>query len=112
MARYLGIEVTEGHVKALVLKTAYRKLQIEAIYRLARPAGLEGLSQATGEIVADVGSVDAVYAAVPGTDASLRIVELPKAVAKRGNRVLATELDGSLPFEVEAAIIDAQPIRH
>src|SRR5947209_4009516 len=108
MARYLGIEVTEGQIKGVVLRAAYRKLQIEAVARVARDPGPAGLSAAVAAVVAQVGGpVDAAYAALPGTDVSMRILEIPRAVLKRGPKVLATELENSLPFDVESAILDS-----
>ena len=59
----------------------------------------------------EAGPIDAAYAALPGTEASMRIIELPKAVLKRGGRVIATELEGSLPYDVEQATVDSQTIR-
>ncbi len=112
MARYLGIEVTEGQVKGVVVRAAYRSLQIEAVYRYGRPApGPEGLTAAVEAIVREAGATDAAYTALPGTEVSMRILELPRAVMKRGGRVIATELEGSLPYEVEQATVDAQTIR-
>jgi hypothetical protein len=43
MARYLGIEVTESQLKGAVLKTAYKKLMLEAVYTVNRPPGPDGL---------------------------------------------------------------------
>src|SRR4051812_35687047 len=107
MARYLGIEVTEGQVKGVVIRAAYRVLQIDAVFRFQRPApGPEGLTASVEAIVREAGPVDAAYAAVPGTEASMRILELPKAVLRRGGRVIATELEGSLPYDVEQATVD------
>jgi general secretion pathway protein L len=112
MARYLGIEVTEGQVKGVVIRAAYRVLQIDAVFRFQRPApGPEGLTASVEAIVREAGAVDAAYAAIPGTEASMRILELPKAVLRRGGRVIATELEGSLPYDVEQATVDAQTIR-
>lgn len=112
MARYLGIEVTEGQVKGVVVRAAYRSLQIDAVYRFVRPTpGNDGLTAAVEAIVHEAGAIDATYSAVPGTEVSLRILELPRAVIKRGGRVIATELEGSLPYDVELATVDAQTIR-
>ncbi|MEI8256136.1 MAG: hypothetical protein WCJ30_10745, partial [Deltaproteobacteria bacterium] len=97
MARYLGIEVTDGQVKGVVVRAAYRSLLIEAVYRFGRPApGNEGLTAAVEAIVREAGATDAAYSALPGTEVSMRILELPRAVIKRGGRVIATELEGSL----------------
>ena len=41
----------------------------------------------------------------------MRILELPRAIVKRGGRLIATELEGSLPYDVEQATVDAQTIR-
>ncbi len=111
MALYLGIEVTAGQVKGVLLKTAYRKLLVESVVRVQRLPGSEGLTTSVREIVSQLpAAVDATYASFPGTDVSLRIVTLPRAVARRGGKVLATELEGSLPFDIEDALIDAQTI--
>lgn len=112
MARYLGIEVTDGLVKGVVLRTAYRKIQIETVVRVQRASGAEGLSAAVRELLGQIaGPLDAVYSAMPGTEVSLRVLELPRAVARRGIRVIATELEGTLPFDIEDAVVDAQTIR-
>jgi general secretion pathway protein L len=112
MARYLGIEVTEGQVKGVVIRAAYRVLQIDAVFRFQRPApGPEGLTASVDAIVREAGPIDAAYAAIQGTEASMRILELPRAVLRRGGRVIATELEGSLPYDVEQATVDAQTIR-
>jgi hypothetical protein len=112
MARYVGIEVTEAQVKGVALRAAYRRVQIEAIERVPRGPGPEGLAAALAEVARRIGpGVDATYAALPGTDVSLRMIELPRAVARRGGRMISTELEGSLPYEIDQATIDAQVIR-
>ena len=122
MARYLGIEVTDTVVKGAVLKTAYKKLTIEGVYTVYRAPGAEGLAQAARELagfvlapptVAGVKApeIDGVYAALPGTDVSLRTVSLPRAVYRRGDKGLMAELEGSVPFDIDEAMVDAQVLR-
>ena len=112
MARYLGLEITDGFVKGVVLHAAYRTLQIVAVECAPRTApGPEALEQAVRTVLANAGTVDATYSAMPGTEASLRRVEMPRAVYKRGGRVLANELEGALAFDVDEATIDASVIR-
>ena len=122
MARYLGIEVTETQIKGALLKTAYKKLTIEGVFTVYRSAGPEGLAQAARELSGMVNThsivpgvkrqeLDGVYAALPGTDVSLRPISLPRAVLRRGDKALTAELEGAVPFDIDHAMVDAQEIR-
>jgi hypothetical protein len=121
MARYLGIEVTESQLKGAVLKTAYKKLLLEAVFTVNRAPGPDGLTAATrdlGSLVqgllasaspgAQPAELDGVYAALPGHEASIRAITLPRAVWKRGEKGLLAELEGVVPFDVDDAVVDAQ----
>jgi hypothetical protein len=122
MARYLGIEVTETQIKGALLKTAYKKLTVEGVFTVYRSPGPEGLAQAARELSGMVNThsmipgvkrqeLDGVYAALPGTDVSLRPVTLPRAVLRRGDKALTAELEGAVPFDIDEAMVDAQVIR-
>lgn len=122
MARYLGIEVTETQIKGAVLKTAYKKLTVEGVFTVYRTPGPEGLAQAARDLAGLVRAhgaipgvkrqeLDGVYAALPGTDVSLRSVTLPRAVIRRGDKALTAELEGAVPFDIDEAMVDAQVIR-
>ncbi len=114
MARYLGIEVSDTQLRAAVLKTAYKKLVLEAVGVALRGPGPEGLAQAARELaagVAPMGSLDGVYAAVSGAEASLRMISLPRAVWRRGEKALHAELEGAVPFDIDDAMVDAQVVR-
>ncbi len=120
MARYLGIEVTESQLKGAVLKTAYKKLLLEAVYTVNRPLGPEGLQAATRDLAqlvqghlasttpgAQPAELDGIYAALPGQVSSIRAISLPRVVWKRGEKALLAELEGAVPFDVDDAVIDA-----
>lgn len=113
MARYLGIEVTETQLKLVVLFTAYRKLHVEQVLRVGMTPGpeLEGLTSALHSVAPQLGSLDGVYAALGGQDVSQRAIELPRAVARRGTKVISGELEGALPFELDQATVDAQLVQ-
>jgi hypothetical protein len=115
MARYLGIEVTDTQIKGALLKTAYKKLVIEGVYTVYRTPGPEGLAQAARELAGIVAAqsvapgtkpqeLDGVYAALPGTDVSLRTISLPRAVYRRGDKGLMAELEGAVPFDIDDAM--------
>nr|MBK7065688.1 hypothetical protein [Deltaproteobacteria bacterium] len=121
MARYLGIEVTESQLKGAVLKTAYKKLLLETVFAVNRPPGPEGLQAATRELAslvqgllasaspgAQPAELDGIYASLPGHEASIRAISLPRAVWKRGEKALLAELEGAVPFDVDDAVVDAQ----
>ncbi|MBK6535210.1 MAG: hypothetical protein IPF99_38500 [Deltaproteobacteria bacterium] len=52
--------------------------------------------------------LDGVYASLPGHEASIRAISLPRAVWKRGEKALLAELEGAVPFDVDDAVVDAQ----
>jgi hypothetical protein len=112
MALYLGVELSEGQLRVVKLRAQYRKLTVEGIYRVPREPGLEGIALAAQSIRASLPQPpDGVFVAIPGTEASLRPLSLPKALLRRGPKVLAAELEGQLPFEVDSAVIDAQIVK-
>ena len=123
MAHYLGIEVTETHLKGALLRTAYKKLSLMGVYALPRAPGPDGLRDAAALLKQHVDAalaqerlaqrnveLDGVYAALPGTEASLRTVSLPRAVYRRGDRALMAELEGTVPFDIDACTVDALPL--
>lgn len=123
MARYLGIEATDAKLKCAVLRTAYKKVVLEGVYGVYRNPGPEGLAAAARELStlvqqhlsasqpgAKPGELDGVYAALPGGDVSLRLLSLPKAVFKRGDKALRAELEDNVPFDVDECIVDAQVV--
>lgn len=112
MSLYLGIELSEGQLRVVRLRAQYRKLLVEAIDRLPREPGPEGLTMAAQAVRAALPQPpDGVFVAMQGSDVSLRPLSLPRALLRRGPKVLSAELDGQLPFEVESAVIDAQVVR-
>ncbi|MBL8683662.1 MAG: hypothetical protein JNK05_31110 [Myxococcales bacterium] len=112
MALYLGIELSEGQLRVVKLRAQYRKLTVEGVYRLPRESGPEGITMAAQAIRGSLAQPpDGVFIAIPGSDASLRPLSLPKALLRRGPKVLSAELEGQIPFEVDSAVIDAQVVR-
>lgn len=112
MALYLGIELSEGQLRVVKLRAQYRKLTVEGVYRLPRESGPEGITMAAQAIRGSLPQPpDGVFVALPGSDASLRPLSLPKALLRRGPKVLSAELEGQIPFDVDSAVIDAQVVR-
>ena len=118
MARILGIDIDRTAVRGALLRTAFRRTEIERYVKV--PLGTqsaESLSRAAelhdafGSLLRALGRPpEIVVSALDGEQASLRVLELPLAASKRAAEVLPFELESLLPFEVSDAVIDYQPI--
>ncbi|MDP3276272.1 MAG: hypothetical protein Q8Q09_13815 [Deltaproteobacteria bacterium] len=112
MSLYLGIEIGQEQLRVVCLRAQYRKLEIEAIYRVVREPTVEGLLVAAQSVRAVLPQApDGVFVAIGGTDVSMQPMSLPRALLRRGSKIFAAELEGRLPFEVESAVIDATVVR-
>lgn len=159
MARVLGITYNETAVRAVILKSSFKKLEveryIEVILNDVVPEGPPPvLNDGTGPEPDPIGGViarddvhnpespedgppaepltleerrfqtalsllaervvpapDRIVVALPGTAASMRVIEIPAGAAKRIKEVLPFELESVLPFDIEESVIDHQPLR-
>jgi general secretion pathway protein L len=117
MARILGIDIDRNAVRGVLLKTAFRRTELDRYVHvpLAEPPDSAGrvpeLHDALQNLLRAIGKPpDIVLSALDGQQASLRVVELPQGAAKRAAEVLPFELESMLPFDVSDAVIDYQPI--
>lgn len=110
MPTWVGIDVGATAVKAAAVKTGYRKLALVGLG--AAPVDQEGgVTQAIRTAVRAAvgekgGAGDGLAAAVDGTRAALKNVQLPQSAQKQIGDVLAFELDGEIPFDVSEAVFD------
>jgi general secretion pathway protein L len=117
MARILGIDIDRTAVRGALVRTAFRRIEVERYVKVPLNQSAESLGHATelhdacASLLRALGRPpDTVVSALDGELASLRVVELPLAAAKRAAEVLPFELESLLPFEVSDAVIDYQPI--
>lgn len=117
MARILGIDIDRTFVRGALVKTAFRRVEVERYVKVPLTQSAESLGHtadlhdAFASLVRALGRPpDTVVSAIDGELASLRIVELPMAAAKRAAEVLPFELESLLPFDVADAVLDYQPI--
>jgi general secretion pathway protein L len=117
MARILGIDIDRSSVRGVLLKTAFRRVELDSYVEvpLTEPPDSAGrlpeLHDALGNLLKALGKPpDIVLSALDGRQASVRVIELPLGAAKRVAEVLPFELESMLPFEVTDAVIDYQPI--
>jgi general secretion pathway protein L len=117
MPRILGIDIDRNSLRGVLLKTSFRRNELDSFVHvpLAEAPESQGripeLQDALNNLLRAIGKPpDIVISALDGQQASLRVIELPQAAAKRAAEVLPFELESMLPFEVEDAVIDFQPI--
>ena len=117
MARILGIDIDRTSVRGVVLKTAFRRTEIERYIKVPISQSPESAGRITElhaafeGLLLEIGRApDVVVSSLDGEVASLRVVELPLAAAKRAAEVLPFEMESLLPFEISEAVLDYQPI--
>lgn len=117
MAQILGLDITDTAVRGMLLRTALRKIEPQR-YVQAPLTLLPGQAGRAAELRDAVQSIlaqldrhpDTVICALHGHRASVRTLEIPTAAAKRAHEVIPFELEPMLPFEIEEAVVDYQPI--
>jgi general secretion pathway protein L len=104
MSRWMGIDITQTAVRVALLRATYRRTAIEAL-REERIADHETPSAALR--AATVGlKADAYATALAGSRAFVRFLSLPKAAQKAIGEVLGFEVESTLPFEMDDAVMD------
>jgi general secretion pathway protein L len=104
MARWLGVDITKHSVRVAVLRSSYRRAQIEAL-REQKLADHESPAAALRAAVAGL-RPDAVATALGGERAFVRLVSLPAAAQKELANVLTFEVESTLPFELDDCVVD------
>ena len=109
MARWLGIDFTGPSIRLALLRSAYRRTSVEAL----REEHLSGHETASAALRAAMTGLraDASAAALPGNRCFLRHLALPAAVQKELSNVLSFEVEGTLPFELDDAVMDHRLLR-
>lgn len=117
MAQILGLDIDDDALYAVLLKVAFRKTELQRYVRIPltappdSPSRVPELKQAVEGLYRSLGTTpDVVATALPGEDVSLRTLSLPQAAAKRIAEVLPFELESQLPFDIDEAVVDHQPI--
>ncbi len=111
MAKYLGIDVGSSFVRAVLLRSSYRRLAIDAVMeidRSAAPTLAEAIRMAAGPFAAPG---ESVAVDLEGERTFLRRIEIPAAAQKQLMEVLPFELEAELPFELSEAVYDHAVLR-
>lgn len=104
MSRLLGIDSNKTVVRTALIRTAYRKVTLEALGEadvVSAGSEVEAIRQAVAALKPDGAAV-----ALSGERSYYRRLDLPAAAQKELDSVLAFELEATVPFEMEDAVFD------
>jgi general secretion pathway protein L len=111
MARYLGIDVGSSYVRAVLVRTSYRRVGVEAMSELERPAAMpldEAVRTVAGPLVS---RGEAIAVNLDGGRTFVRRLTIPAAAHKQLAEVLPYELEAELPFELAEGVYDYNLLR-
>lgn len=111
MANYIGIDIGGERVRAVLLRSSYRKLAVEGFgeCELASVESLpEAIRLATSELVKQG---DSVAIGLEGEKLFVRSLNLPPTALKQLAEVLPFELEANLPVELDEIIYDHALLR-
>lgn len=106
MARFVGIEISATHVRAVALTTSYRRTVVERLAEIDRgqePDLIQAMKQAAGSMV---GHGESVAVALDGAHTYVQHVELPKTALRQLDQVVPFELESRVPVELDDLVHD------
>ncbi|MBM4360348.1 MAG: general secretion pathway protein GspL [Deltaproteobacteria bacterium] len=109
MARWLGIDLSATTVRVALVSSSYRKLGIEALREESvadHPSVVAAIRAATVGL-----RPDACAAGLEGRKTFTRKLDLPRAALKDLDNVLAFEVEATLPFELDDAVMDHRRLK-
>jgi general secretion pathway protein L len=113
----LGVDLGARSIKVAEMETGFRQLRLVALHEREVPAGSEPYSTraatALRSLIVDRDLHDAtLYAAMPGDQVSLRLLQLPFADAKKIEQVIGFELEGQILHDVGDIVHDHVVVDH
>lgn len=110
MASYLGIDIGTSAVRAVLLRTSYRKVTLAGL-GACDLAGVTDLREAVRVAVGDMGKrCDAVAVALPGERTFARRLTIPLAAQRQLGEVVPFEIEAQIPFDIADAVFDFRPL--
>ena len=116
MARILGIDIASDAVRGTMVRASLRRVEVASYAEAPLPhttpeRQAETLREAVRQLTSSFSPApDYVIVCLGGDHVSLRTLEMPLVARKRITDVLPFELEALLPFPVDQAVVDHQPI--
>lgn len=112
MSRVVGIDLRDQKVRAVVVLTSYRKLQLEAVCEepIAAHANLEEAVRACALRLGGLEGqrVDALVTNIDGQKSFVHLLSLPGTAEKRLDELLPFELEAQLPVDIDEVVYNYQ----
>ncbi len=112
MATYIGIDIGTSGVRAVRVRSAYRRLAVEAMLetdRASAPSLVEAIRAAVKPLLSGGESIAIGF---DGERTFVRRLSIPAAGQKQLTELVPFELEADLPFELEQAVFDHVVLRH
>jgi general secretion pathway protein L len=108
MSTYVGLDIGSESVKAVLLRTAYRKTTLEGLGKsdIAGAGGVEAaikaaLAEATGGAVAD-----GMATSIEGSRVAVRTIDVPASAQRQLADVLPFEIEAVTPLDMSESVFD------
>ena len=111
MGKYLGLDVGQSYVRAVLVRTGYRRISIEAMTEIdlaLAPTLGDAIEMAARPLVSPG---ESVAVNLEGERTFIRRIDIPAAAHKQLTEVLPYELESELPFELSEAVYDHAVLR-
>ncbi|HEU4538623.1 MAG TPA: pilus assembly protein PilM, partial [Polyangiaceae bacterium] len=106
MARYLGIDIGSSAVRAVVVRTAYRRTALEALTSVD-VASTADLAEAVRQAAAAFApSCDGVAVAIGGEQIFWRRFDVPATALRQLANVVPFEIEAQLPVDIDQVVFD------
>jgi general secretion pathway protein L len=109
MSTWLGIDVGRAAVRVALVRSAYRRVALEALFSVEIDDGSPpdaAIRTAVAGALGKLSAADAVATALEGSRASVHTVSLPASAAKQIAEVLPFELEAQVPIELSESVFD------
>src|SRR4026208_1822477 len=106
MARLIGIDIRASHVRAALLRTSYRKIELEQLNEvdISHVASTEQAIQAC--LLPMLPHADGLAGSIEGEHAFIHRIPLPATAAKRLEEILPLELEAQVPVDIAELVWD------
>src|SRR5580692_5251358 len=109
MPTWLGLDIGGSKVKAALVRSAYRKVTLEALSSVDIDEGGDpqaAIRTAVTTVLGQMTAADSLAAALEGSHTVVRIVKLPAGALKQIADVLPFELEAQVPIEISESVFD------
>jgi general secretion pathway protein L len=111
MARLVGIDLRESHVRAVLIRTSYRRVTVERMLEVEY-ASLDELDQALAACALPlVQHSESVAVALEGEQSFVHRLKLPTTALKQLTEVVPFELEAQVPVDFDELVYDYRLLR-